>query len=560
MMGVPLAAPAQLNLFARGPDADQLYRDAITQVKLGHYDKALAPARKALELEPQNTDYMLLVGQVYLLKQDFQPAARYMQEVIQKDPRYKDPYLLMANIQIGLKQYDKAARFLDQGLHYLPGDRDLAVKKLGVLDIADRFYLGNKLADSLVRNLPHDSAVNKAFMGHYMTAGYFYAKSGRTDPALESFRRVLAVLPANAEARDAIRNLYMKSGNYHNALDEVNAQLMAEPDNYGLLMKKLGLLQQLHQYADALEVLHALSRKYPGDAKVKDLQVSLRMEAARYYSSQDPETLYKEVWDKDPGNRAALNKLIGMAMSRETWDNALNWIAAGLKKLPGDQKLLGLKMDILEKQGRYGAAASIAGVLYHAHPASPGIRERYVWLSEKSGQEYMAQEQYALAQQAFGRVLALVPSDSIGLWHMSMVLLLQKDSTGALNVLNKLVSFYPGDSRFIFHRAGLLAEMGRFEEALDIMGTLAAKHPDDKKYSAAVIYTGLRAGRSALRADELDDAAARFLGVLKTQPDNAEALNAMVNLYYRTERMDSALVYLDTALGYKPGDRGLLLK
>jgi YaiO family outer membrane protein len=560
LAAAPLLVSGQIRLFDKGPDADSLYSRAVTEVKQGRYDQALADARQALASQPGNIDYMVLTGRICLLKKDFARAASYLQQAIKKDPRYKEPYLLMANSQLGMKHYTEAVHWLDQGLHYLKADRELALKKLSVLDAAGYFYSGDRLADSLVENFPHDSAAHKAFVGHYMVAGYYYARSGATRPAVESFQKVLTAAPGDTAARDALRGLYLTSGNYQSAMDQVNSQLTAEPDNYQLLMKKLGLLEQLHQYADALDVLHTLSARYPGDAKVRALQVSLRMEAARYYSSLDPENLYKEVWTRDPGNREALDKVIGMATSRDAYDEALEWVRSGLKRFPGDRKLLGTEMDLLERLGRYGAAAQTAGELYRRDPAAPAAREHYVMLMNKTGQQYMAGQQYELAGEAFEEALRVSPTDSTALERMSAVLVLRKDTADALAALDKLVAAYPASPRFAVRKAGLLTEAGRFEEALSVIKGLRGRYAGNAGYRADQVYMELLAARSALGAGELPEAREHFAGVLAVEPDNAQALLGMVNLYGQMGMADSALAYLDTALRYMPEDRDLLAR
>jgi YaiO family outer membrane protein len=365
--------------------------------------------------------------------------------------------------------------------------------------------------------------------------------------------------PGNTEAKDAITNMYIRSGSYTRAIEQVNAELVANPGSYDLMMRKLGLLQETHDYAEALNMLQVILKRYPDDAKARGMETSLRMEAAAWYANVDPYLLYQGILEKNPGNREALDKVIGMSMSRGAYREALAWINKGLKNSPNDPRLLGLKMDVLEGDRKFTEAAAVAEKLRQGN-SSADLRSHFIALKVASGRDYLAQQQYDLALAEFGKALQADPSDTTALDMTANTYVLQKDPVRALQVLDKAIASYPGNVRFLIKKSGVLAEMGRYDEAAEMAEQLLSKYPSDEQFSANLVDLRLTAGRILLQSEEYDLAAGQFRQVIAQSPDNLDALNYLINLEVAVGQPDSALLYANQALQHYPDNKELLLK
>jgi len=553
--------PATAQLFGKkGKDAEELYNEAVRQTKAQNYKQAIEISKQALAKQPDMTDQQLLLGRLYMLTGRNDLARKYVKQVLAAAPRYRDAYFYAINIELSEKKYEEAACYADEGLGYFPNDHDLMLKKLSVLDASANFYKGDAYATTLLNTYPEDTTVRNAYTGHYLLSGNYFRARGNNNLARSSYEKALLMEPDNEEATTAITNMYIRSGNLSPALEQVNTALAGNPSSYELLMRKLSLLQDMHSYADALGVLQQVLKYYPNDAKARGMDVSLRMEAAAYYAQTDPYLLYQSILEKNPGNREALDKVIGLSMSRGAYREALAWINRGLKQNPNDQTLLGLKIDVLESDRKFTEAAALTGRLRQSNPSSADLKNRYVSLKVASGRDYLSQQQYDLARAEFEMALQAAPADTAALDMLANTYLVQKDPARALQVLDQALTTYPDNTRFLLKKSNILADMGRYDEAADITAALLAKYPNDPKYSSMLAETRLTAGRILMQAEEYDMARIQLQAVLARQPDNADALNYLINLESAQQRPDSALYYANQALGYHPDDKDLLLK
>ncbi|MFB6457384.1 tetratricopeptide repeat protein [Chitinophaga sp. Hz27] len=552
-------AQAQFLKKKKSSRAGEYYEQAVQETKQQHYEKAIDLSLKALHEQPDFIDQELLLAKLYLLTRRYDQARKYTKSVLEKDPKYKDAYYFGINIEMSTNNYPEAECYVDEALSQFPGSKDFMVKKLEILDVQKKLYRGDQWAENILEHYPDDTTVKRAYVDHYLQSGFYQQQQGNFNMARQSFDKVLAIEPQNKEAREAGLGTELRGGNLPHALDVVNNLLTGQPDNYDLLMKKLGILQEMHAYADALSVLQQIYRRYPNDAKARSLETALRMEAASYYTNTDPYSLYLSVLEKNPGNREALDKVIGYCMARGAYMEALAWINKGLRSSPNDTRLLNLKMDVLEGDHRYGAAAAIAEVLYQRAP-NADLRDRLVNLEIQSGRQYMAEEQYDLALAAFQTGLKISPRDTTLLGLIINTYSSLKDNKAALKATDNALSFYPDNEKFLLRKASLLETAGDYDGAATVLTTLSSRHPNNEAYKGSLAELRLAAARNLMRAEEFDLAKQQLYTVLEVQPENRDALDYMINLQSATHNLDSALWYNDKALSYYPNDKDLLLK
>ncbi|SEW41025.1 tetratricopeptide repeat protein [Chitinophaga arvensicola] len=556
---VCLAMQTQAQIFKQKNNAEALYEQALQETKQQHYDKAIALSQQALKAQPDFIDQQLLLARLYMLTKQYDLSRKYVKEVLAKNPQYRDAYYYAINVELTTGKYAEAECYADEALSQFPGSREFMLKKLGILDMQHKVYRGNELAETVLNKYPEDTTVRNAYVEHYLLSGKYYQQLGNSGMARQSYDRVLLVEPRNQEAREASLGVALKGGNYQSALEQVNDELLAHPGSYDLLMRKLGILQEMHAYVEALSTLQEVLRRFPGDAKARTLETSLRMEAATYYANMDPYTLYQGVLEKNPGNREALDKLIGYSMARGAYAEALAWINRGLKATPNDTRLLGLKMDVLEGDRKYGSAAALAMTLYQRAP-NPELKERLVQLQTATGREYLAQQQYDLALAAFETAGRISPGDSSVLNLLTNTYISQKNTPAALKTLDQALTYYPDNATFLLKKSSVLADAGRYEEAAVITAQLAARYPTDERFSSNLADMRLTSARALMKADEYDLAKQQLALVLAAAPSNSEALDYMINMQTATGKPDSALYYANTALGYYPDNRDFLLK
>ncbi|SKA44094.1 outer membrane protein, YaiO family [Chitinophaga eiseniae] len=553
-----LPAMAQNNRKSRA--AETLYDDAVKATRAKQYPEAIRLSRQALDLQPDFVDQQLLLGRLYQLTNQHDSARKYIRQVLTTAPRYRDAYLYAINIELAQQQYEEAECYADMALGYFNGDREFMLKKLGVMDEARKFYQGSNYANTLLDRYDADTVVQKAVTGHFLLAGAYFRKNNYNNLARSNYEKALMTDPSNQEARQALTGMDIRDNNYNAALERIEAELASHPNSYDLQMTKLEMLRAMHRYPEAISHLENIVKRFPGDNKARSQQVPLRMEAAAYYTNTDPYALYQGILEKNPGNAEALQKLIGLSMSRGAYREALNWINLGLKNHPDDLRLLGLKADMLESDRKYTEAAILAEKLLQRQPGNATERERLGRLYLASGREYLAQQQYPEALQQFENALRVTPGDTTAPDLLSNTYLLQKKPAQAVAVLDRALQQHPDNARFLLKKANILADMGQYDQATAILESLLQRYPVNGQYTALLQDIHLSAGRILLQNEEYEQAKKQFQAVLALQPGQPEALQYLVNAESAMQQPDSALSWLDQALARDPHNRDLLFK
>lgn len=545
-------------LFQHKAPPEELYKQAVQEARQQHYNKAIELSQQALAAQPDFIDQQLLLGKLYLQTRQYDNARKYIRQVLAKNPRYRDAYSYAINAELSTGRHEEALRYTEQALNYFPGSRELMLKKLSILDAQHKIMQADNYAGSLFARYPTDTTIRKAYIEHHLISGRYYKQTGNTNMARKSFDKALEADPLNGEAKEGGLAADLKGSRYASALEQVNSELSFHPDSYQLLMRKLGILQDMHAYTDALSVLQEVLRKHPGDSKARSMESTLRMEAAQYYTNADPYSLYQSVYERSR-SREALDKLIGHSMARGARQEALDWINQGLRSSPNDHRLLSLKTDMLEEDKKYSAAAELATRLYQQAP-SPQLKERLTGLQLNSGRDFLADQQYDQALTALEAARKLSPDNTAVLDLLANAYLSQKDSSAALNILSQALTFEPNNERLKLKKSGLLASSGRHEEAAGILNELAVRNPDDPRYKAGLADIRMSNARGLMQSEDYDPAKQQLEQVLNLEPSNRDALHYMINLQSATGHLSRALIYCNKALQFYPDDRELLLK
>jgi len=525
-----------------------------------NYSQALTLSRSAVEQYPADIDFRFLLGRAYLLNNDLNNAQRAIDDVIKRSPGYKDAYIAGANIQIAKRNAAEAMRYVNRGLAKYNRDRDLRMKKMSLFAMYNNYEEAGKQADTLLAAHQSDPLVIRAFIDYKNEAALHYQKAGNIVMAIREYNRVLEIDPRNQVAIQGNLTAQMQVGDGQNSLNVINRVLVGQPDSYEFLMKKIAVLQEMKRYPEAIETLQKVVRLNPSDSKARQLDVELKLEAARYYKSTDPYFQYQSVLDKAPGNREALDNVINIAISRGLYDDALYWINKALNGRV-EKDLSGKKISILQRQEKYGAAAAVAEQLYRTS-RDPESRGNYIELELLVARDFAGQQLFDSAIAAYSKVLSVDPRNEQALNGSINILSGQKNYTTALSLIDKAIGYFPEDKSLLLKKAAILQENEQYDEATILLEQLKVSSNSDARIDNAIVDNSLTSARQMMQAMDYDGAAGAFARVLEIRPDNKEALNSIINIELARGGVGNttALEWSERALLAYPEDRELLLK
>lgn len=556
-----LVAISSLAQKQKKQDSDLLIKQIKTELDVTrNYSRALDLSKQGVKKFPNDVDIRFLLARSLYLSNDLTRAHSVLDEIIEKAPNYKDAYITIANVQMAQKKSNDAIRYLNKGLARFHQDKELRIKKMSIYQSFRNYDEAGRQADTLLRYHRNDAASVKMFIDYHTEVGQYYQKLGNSLLAVRSYNRILEIDPKNVEARRGIMNAQMQTGDAENSLIIINQALIDQPNSYEFLMKKVGVLQEMKRYPEAIETLQKIIKDHAGDPKARQLDVELKLEAGRYYKSTDPYFQYQSVLERSPGNREALDNVISIAISRGMYDDALYWINRVLKG-GNDRNLLLKKMNILQKLGKYGQAADIAEQIYKSAPNADN-RETYIDLRSIVARDLAGQQQYDSALVAYGKILAIDKQNEQALNASVNILSGQKNYVEALALVDVAIDRFPGERSWIMKKAAILQEDEQYDEAATLLSSLLKEGATDVKLNNAIAENLMMGGRQMMQNMDHDGAALVFERVLDLQPDNKEALNSLINIELARggNGYQAALDYSTSGLERFANDRELLLK
>jgi len=553
---------ASPQVFGQKKDSDVLLKQIKVEMDVNrNYAKALSMAKDAAKAFPQDADFRFLLGRLYYLNKDYNNAEKVLDEVMRKTPEYKDAYLAAANVQLAKGSSSKALQYLNNGQAKFRYDKDIRAKKLAVYQTYGLYQLGDLYADSLISIFYRDTMIKRMYVDYRIQTGNVFLKKGLTEAANREFAKAVQVSPEDQTVLSGLLDARMKSGDKQSSLNFINSMLLRQPDNYDLLMKKTGILQELHQYPEAIETAQLLLKKYPGDAKVRTLETELKLEAARYYKSTDPYYQYQSVLEHAPGNKEALDNIINIAISRGMNDEALYWINKSLGNNTFNKELLSKKMSILAQQQKFIPAAGIAERLYKNAPGKD-TKQTFIDMELPAARDYNAQELPDSALNAYGKILKADPRQEQALNSSINILSGQKNYAAALQLLDEALLYYPDDYRLKIKKAAIMQENEQYDEAAMLFDQIQTDNPGDQRALNSMVDAYLLTGKKMMEAMDYDGAAKAYERILQVQPGNKEAIHNITNIDLALGGTGNqrALNRINAALERYPDDKDLLLK
>lgn len=447
-----------------------------------------------------NLLFTLLSGEMAGHRGDFNLAtSQYLQAAqLTRDPRIIERAVQVANFA---KRY---AEGLEAARLWVETSPDL----LNARYTYATMLLRNNLPDAAYEEFDFIIKANKAEPVVFIAIGKQLAKESMHEVALAVMQRLARGYSQIAEAHYALSALAEQTGKLKLAEGAVREALVLKPDWLEARGQLAHLLHLQGQTTEALDILRKAVDIDP-DNKTLRLNYARLLVDAKQLDAARME--FERLAEQAPGNEDILYALGILALQGEDLDAAERY----MKQLVGDSK------RSLE------AAYYLGQIEEQRGQALRAIR----WYAEIQDGEYSFDAQ------------------------MRMVSLMGKqgDTEGALNHLRSILPH--GDAqrvRIYLVEGDVLRSAERYQDAMSLYNQALEKLPgnNDLLYARALM---------AERVDRLDILIADLQQVLKAEPDNAHAMNALgYTLADRTDRFEEAAKYINRAIALLPDDPAIL--
>lgn len=396
--------------------------------------------------------------------------------------------------------------------------------------------------------------------------------------AMKAARRWQALEPNEVDPREVITRLALNKGDFDEAYEQcaviVGGAAGGADDGFRQVAQILSMAGKEHG-ADAIKLMQRLTSKWQ---QLPEAQQSLAMLALRYEDLPLADFAARQALKLDPSSRDAKLLLAGIRVRQHQYDESAEIIDQLAKSNKDASELrLGYAKLLLETGERERARAQLE-TLIKADPKNAdgnfalGVldaNDRNFDEAAKRFEPLLAGARAPEAAFQLGRIEEQRKNYDKALSYYEMVTTLPQALDAAVRraaVLSQLgrmkdartvmvalrERFPQFEERFWLAEADMLGDAGQPEEALKVYEAAFAEMPD----SADLLY-----GRSLIyeRQDKIDLSEKDLRAILKQDPDDARAMNALgYMLVVHTKRLKEARELIAKAHELDPDDAAIM--
>jgi Flp pilus assembly protein TadD len=525
------------------------YRLGLTDIKLASYSDAARMFRRAVELQPENTDAATKLADIYLVASSQDPAhsSQMLKEVrelaaglLQRNPNSYEGHRLEGQLALMDNDAAKAVKEFDAANRIKPDQVNISLAYFAALSANNQPAEAEKVARGVIEKEKTFAPMYDALYAEYQRLNKPSEAEGvlrqkvENNPKQSSYLLQLASHYYIARRFDdmeaIIRRLadekqfpeghmlagdffFLRARQFDRAQREYEAGIKATPKDKAAYQKRLvELSATMGKNADADQILASILRDNPKDTDAIAMRAALMLQTG----------------NRDQINQAA-NDLQSL-VTKSPDNHLLRYNLARAQLAKGDIE-----------RGRLELESAIK------------IRPDFVVARELLARIYLAKNDSAKALKEADEIVALNNSDLQGHLIRAASLLGVGDRDKArleLDVVAKIAPENP-DGRY---QAGFLAWQDKdYKKAEQVFSDLYKSNPKDIRGLVGVVETMVSQQR-------MGDAIKQMQASQGKEPERRDLKLALANLYVRDQRYDEAIQLFQTLLQSDPKSTTLLLE
>ncbi len=400
--------------------------------------------------------------------------------------------------------------------------------------------------------------------------------AGDRERALQAALRWVELAPDEGEARQVAAIMYLRNGRVVDAvplLEQVRQSHADQPQKGFMFVAQL--LGRERDSQPALEAMAGLVEMHPGDPDAMFAYAHLALGAEQYATAHqllDGVLALRPGWSDAYALRATIHQRRGEV------ERAVAAYREAIRLDPENLQTALSYARLLVRESRFAEARKEFKRLERMSPEDPDVLFALGLLAIQAEQLPEARRHFTtlvgqgqrVADASFflGRIAEMERDDDAAMrWYrkvkgggyrydarlrIAILTARQGDIEGARRLLGELLQDNPArEVRTILVEADILRVAERYAEAFDLLGRALRRYPDNPE----LLYAQAMA---AERLDRLEVLERNLRRMLRADPDNAQALNALgYTLADRTDRYDEAYRYIERALELEPEDAAI---
>ena len=516
--------------------------DASSRLRLGRLlllaevpDEALRLANAGLEIDNNNADLHALKAATKIKLLDRTEAVREAQDALQLDPTNTNALMVLAIVKFDGGDAKGALSVLDGAspadAKALENDAGLQLLKVKLFERVGNLTRVEATLKTLVETNPKSADYSRLLIN-------FYMEQRRFDDAEKGLRALVAANPSDPTAAlDLVRFLYVAKKDPSTAREELNDRIKAGGKIFPFQIALANM-----DFADGRSAMarQQLQNLVSNADTSENRQIARITLAQNYLGSREVEPATKQVNDvlsDDPHSVPALKLRALIHLERSELDAAITDLRNALNSQPRAADLMSLLAGAYERNGLIELADKQFADATRASSFDAGITLGYVEFLQRRGN-------FSRAEDVFAELIKRQPTNVRALSILGQIRLARQNWDGASEVADSIRTAGNADVADQIYGAALLGR-ARYDEAITVLKAAYNRNPTAAQPMDSLVEALLKANRS-------DEATAFLKTVLANDPENANALVLSGAIELKSGAMDQARARFAAAVEAQP--------
>ncbi len=544
-------------------DVPALMGYAETLEKLQEWRGAVARYRAVIELQPENVNARIKLGQLYLLANEVELAENLAAEILAKDSTHPDALTLKAGVLSKKGELSEALQVAENSYGLKPDSIDTIVLLATLRELNARSLKARQLLEAEVKNHPDSIAIHTLLSKFYLADErfdaaekelqiladlepeninfkkqlvVFYERTERPDKAESVFKSIIANEDNKTEAIIGLHDLYASRGDLDKAESFLKARVAEHPEDDDLYFR----LASFYIRQDKQDIAETMYR----DALDKEDVVMVKAKNRLAYllekqgKSEEAEQLVTEVLTEHPGNIEALTLRGTMHLKKQDAVSAIADLRTVLNDNPENIEIIKMLGTAHIMNDEPNLAVDMFRALLNLSPKDLPVRLQLAVLYQKLGQKEQAVRQLEMANRVQPNNLQIV--ERLAQAHMS-----NNDIENAKSVVENLISLDTTNPRAFHYYALILQAANDHEKAITYFDESLRLKPGAVEPMSGKV-------RSLIALERLDDALAWLDKVANDLQDNPVAHNLKGEIHLAQKSFADAVTAFEAANTINP--------
>ncbi|GAB4536822.1 MAG: tetratricopeptide repeat protein [Thermodesulfovibrionia bacterium] len=248
----------------------ELYSKGMNAFFASRYDEAEDFFNKILNEEPNHTNALLRIGDIYFNKNDLSKAREYYTKAIEIEPRNIEIIFSLERLSETQERWQEALRYLDNILEIDDDNPKALYKKRDILDRNKRWEELLDVQNMIIKSdisVDEKKTEEERLNFYRYELGAYYMEHGDTERAIKILRSIMKADKDFIPAYITLADAYLKEGNTEEAEDVLRKGL-AETSSLVILVRLEDHLMAMGEPDRAIESYQRAIQLAPQDMRL----------------------------------------------------------------------------------------------------------------------------------------------------------------------------------------------------------------------------------------------------------------------------------------------------